>query len=90
MVTTVKIMENEKKIVYEIVLDCWGVVKNRGFVPMDDGAWQELIRETEALSQKWQAKGTRHWMLYRKIMNALLDTVEAVQKGGGKDGSEKN
>ena len=72
-------MEEQKKMVYEIIIDCWNVTKKHGFTRMDDKAWEDFIAETENGSQKWKGRGAVAWMLYRKIMNGLIEAVTALQ-----------
>ena len=76
-------MEEEKKIVYDIIVSTWGIVKKHGFEKMGEKEWEELIDETNKLAEKYKEKGTRYWNLYRRIAGNLIDYVEVMQKSAG-------
>ena len=71
---------DDKKLVYELITDCWGVAKKYGFEKMSDDDWMNLIDETHILEKKWKNISTIYYYLYRKIISALLDYVESHQK----------
>ncbi len=45
---------DEKKILYQIVLDIWELMKKYCFIKLDDDGWQFLTDEAKALSKKYK------------------------------------
>lgn len=67
----------EKKIVYELILDIWGLAKNFGFEPLSDSDWERYIYETDKLyKSKYKQSEERIEMLFRQMLLALTDYYE--------------
>jgi hypothetical protein len=45
---------DEKKILYEMILDLWNLMKKYVFQPLDDNGWNKLIYEANKLSNKYK------------------------------------
>jgi hypothetical protein len=74
-------LDIKRKMVHEIIVDSYNVSKKYISVHMNDEDWDEFIKDTDNLSDKWKCQGIVYWMLYRKIIGALRDTLIAFQKG---------
>lgn len=64
-------MEEEKKIVYQIFMDCWDMAKRYLFIPLDDFLWERWHDELEEKSQKYRQYDDATWHLYRDIATAI-------------------
>lgn len=71
---------DDKKMIFDLITDSWGIIKKYGFEKMSDDDWMKLIDETHNIEKKWKDVSVVHYHLYRRIITALIDYVECHQK----------
>lgn len=64
-------MEEEKKIVYQIILDIWDLTKKYVFRPLDDNEWNRFIYEANKLSNKYKKNDEKTKRLFSDIYFAI-------------------
>lgn len=75
---------DEKKIVYQIILDCWDMAKRYLFIPLDDFLWQMWCQEIEEKSNQYKGTSNALWHLYRDIIMAIQHYKQTKEKEGKK------
>lgn len=73
-------MEEEKKLMYELIIDCWSLIKTDGFSEMSDEQWEKLIDQAHEIEVKWKNRGINYYHLYRRMVNPLIDHIENLQR----------
>ena len=63
-------MEEEKKIIHQIILDVWDLTKKYVFQPLDDNGWNKLIYEANKLSNKYKKD-----LILRSLINLEMDVI---------------
>ena len=71
---------DEKKVVYQIILDCWDMAKRYCFITLDDFKWEMWCREIEEKSQEYKRHSDALWRLYRDIITAIQHYKERKDK----------
>lgn len=73
-------MEEEKKIVYQIILDIWDLAKKFVFQPLDDNAWNRFIYEANKVSNKYKKHDEKTQRLFSDIYFAIEKYKTAMDK----------
>lgn len=79
---------DDKKIVYQIIFDCWEMCKKYLFVTLDDFLWNAWHDEMEEKSIQYKRYGEATWHLYRDIISAIVQYKQRKDKDKNY-GSEK-
>lgn len=61
----------EKKIIYQIILDIWELTKKYVFQPLDDDGWEAFCNEAGIVSNKYRDCDKNIWMLFSDIIHAV-------------------
>ena len=64
-------MEEEKKIIHQIILDVWDLTKKYVFQTLDDNGWNKLIYEANKLSNKYKKMDEKTSRLFSDIYFAI-------------------
>lgn len=62
---------DEKKILYEMILDLWNLMKKYVLHPLDDNGWNKLIYEANKLSNKYRKMDEKTRRLFSDIYFAI-------------------
>lgn len=73
----------EKKIIYQIILDIWDLTKKYVFQPLNDDGWEQLSNEANVISNKYREYGDSIRLLFS-------DLYFAVEKYKAARDKEKN
>lgn len=66
----------EKKIVYQIVIDLWNLAKEFNFQRLSDKEWELLVEKGMKLREKFVQYGTDIDLFYREMYRALENYYE--------------
>ena len=62
----------EKKIIYQIILDIWGLIKKYVLQPpLDDDGWEQFINEAKSVSNNYKAYDKNIQTLFSEIFHAV-------------------
>ena len=64
---------DEKKIVYQIVLDVWNLTKEYGFKPLSEEQWNEMIEKGDKLREKYKQQGEIFQRLFTQMFFAAQE-----------------
>ena len=70
----------EKKIVYQIILDIWNLAKKYVFAELDDKGWEQFVNEAMILSDKYKNQDPDVKKLFSDIYFAFEKYKTAKQK----------
>lgn len=70
----------EKKIIYQMILDIWELTKKYVFIPLDEDGWEQFIKEGGAVSRKYRPYNSELVHLFNNIFNAIADYKSAKDK----------
>lgn len=71
---------DEKKIVYQIISDCWDMAKRYCFIPLNDFLWERWHDEMEEKSRNYRKYDDTTWHLYRDIIGAIQQYKQRRQE----------
>ena len=71
---------DEKKIIYEMVLDIWNLAKKYEFQKLTDEQWEDFINSGEELRTKFMKHGKNIDLLCRGFFLALQNYYEGLSK----------
>lgn len=63
----------EKKVIYNVLMDAWAFGKNFKPGELTDEEWNELISSTKNYLQKYKQLEDRDYSLMSAILNALME-----------------
>ena len=63
----------EKKIVYQIIIDIWNLAKEFDFKKLTDAEWEEFTSKAQELRDKYKNHGESIDLLFRDMFSALQD-----------------
>lgn len=66
---------DEKKIIYQIILDIWNLAKKYVFTELDDKGWECFVNEAIALSDNYK----HHDPAIRKLFSDIYFAFEAYK-----------
>ena len=72
----------EKKIVYQIIIDIWDMAKRYIFSPMGDEEWSAMSDEANIRSNRYRECNELIWHLYRDIYTAIEHYAQEKHKNG--------
>lgn len=72
----------EKKIIYQIILDIWELTKKYVFQPLDDDGWEQFCNEAGVVSNKYRDCGKHIGILFSDIFTAVTKYKAAKDKEG--------
>lgn len=70
----------EKKIVYQIVIDLWNLAKEFNFQRLSDKEWELLVEKGMKLREKFMSYGKDIDLLFRGMFNAVQEYYERKSK----------
>lgn len=77
----------EKKIIYQIILDIWELTKKYVFKPLDDDGWEQFCNEAGVVSNNYRKCSKDVGMLFSDIFTAITKYKAAKDKNGVNNGS---
>lgn len=72
---------DEKKIIYQIILDIWALTKKYVFQPLDDDGWEQFCNEAGIVSNNYRECDKNIWILFSDIFTAITKYKAAKDKG---------
>lgn len=72
----------EKKIVYEIIISIWNIVKEYFFRKMSDEEIEIMWNKAEAEEKRFQQYGKEYNLLFRGIWSAFVQFYERKNCNG--------
>lgn len=70
----------EKKIVYQIIIDLWNLAKEFNFEKLSETEWEIFTEKGMKLRKKFLTYGTDIDLLFRGIFNTLQEYYERKNK----------
>ena len=67
---------DEKKIIYEIIISIWGIVKEYFFHQLSDDEIENMCRKASAEAERFKQYGTTYNLLFRGIWSAFIQYYE--------------
>lgn len=77
---------DEKKAIYSVCNDIWGLIKKYGCAELTDEQWETFCGQGEELLKKYREYGPEVETLYRDLFRAVQEYY--VRKKGGKSSEE--
>lgn len=71
----------EKKVVYQIILDCWEIAKKYLFIKLNDDTWNDFIQLGHSTSEKYKNCDKPTQKLFSSIFTAFVVYKETKDKG---------
>ena len=63
----------EKKIIYQIVLDVWNLAKEYGFNTLSEKEWNEMTQQGAVLREKYRQQGESFMGLFTGMFFAMQE-----------------
>ena len=70
----------EKKIVYQIIIDIWNLAKEFDFKKLSDAEWEKFTSKAQELRNKFKNNGESIDLLFRDMFSALQSYYEMKNK----------
>lgn len=72
----------EKKIIYQVIVDCWSLFKDHISEPLSEEEWEHIVKNANAKSEKYRDQGTLVWHFFRDVYTALEHYKQERDKKG--------
>lgn len=66
----------EKKIVYDVILSIWNLIKEHGFKQLSDEEWEHINQAANIERNKYKEYGTNIDLLFRELYFAVQNYYE--------------
>lgn len=77
----------EKKIIYQIFIDCWNLAKKYFGEHLSDEQWELFLKEGDELWHRYEKYDKNVHQLYRTIFQAIVHYQESKEKEYRKNGN---
>lgn len=67
---------DEKKIIYEIIISIWNIVKEYFFHQLSDDEIENMCRKSSAEAERFKQYGETYNLLFRGIWSAFVQYYE--------------
>ena len=67
---------DEKKIIYEIIISIWGIVKEYFFHQLSDDEIESMCKKASAEAERFKKYGETYNLLFRGIWSAFVQYYE--------------
>lgn len=70
----------EKKLIYQVVVDCWNIAKQFLFEPINDSKWDDFIEQGNRKSQEYKEEDEATKKLFCSIFNDFVIYKETKER----------
>lgn len=71
---------DEKKIIYEIIISIWDMVKTYFFKPLSDDDTEKMFSQVKEEAERFKKYGETYNLLFRGIWSAFVQYYERKNK----------
>ena len=71
---------DEKKIIYEIIISIWGIVKEYFFHKLSDDDTEKMFSQVKEETERFKQYGETYNLLFRGIWSAFVQYYERKNK----------